>query len=217
LTSQDLPREDGGLQYAMVFRGKSWTAALALSLFIGAAPEPAHAHLAKWGSWEITHRNLMRLFPNADPNAWKIKRYQYNDKEVALLEKQLGFELYPEDKTPEFFIASDADGKFLGVALFIDPRTKPKVLDGGVLTLEVGIGVDAKGQISRVRVYDYRGNVELTKSAFLDQLKGRTLDSTYVMGMDGLEPVQGEPEESQLVANAGREALLLMKLALGRS
>jgi hypothetical protein len=201
---------------AMVFRWKSWIAGVALAALVGVAPEPAQAHLAKWGSWEITHRNLMKLFPTADPNAWKIKRYQYNDKEVALLEKELGFALYPEDKTPEFFIAQDPDGKFLGVALFIDPRTKPKVLDGGVLTLEVGIGVNAKGEISRVKVYDYRGNVELTRDAFLGQLKRRTLDSTYVMGMDGLEPVESEPEESQLVANAGREALLLMKLALGR-
>lgn len=201
----------------MAFRWQNWIAAHGLAAIVGSVPEPAQAHLAKWGSWEITHRNLMKLFPTADPNGWKIKRYQYNDKEVELLEKQLGFELYPEDKTPEFFIASDADGKFLGVALFIDPRTKPKVLDGSVLTLEVGIGVNAKGEISRVKVYDYRGNIELTKDAFLGQLKGRTLDSTYVMGQDGLKPVEGEPEESQLVANAGREALLLMKLALGRS
>jgi hypothetical protein len=200
----------------MVFRWKSWILGAAVALLIGAPSRPAEAHLAKWGSWEITHRNLMKLFPTADPNRWKINRYQYNDKEVALLEKQLGFALYPEDKAPEFFIAYDGDGKFLGVALFIDPRTKPKVLDGGVLTLEVGIGVNVKGEISRVKVYDYRGNVELTKDAFLGQLKGRTIESTYVMGMDGLEPIEGEPEESQLVANAGREALLLMKLALGR-
>ena len=179
------------------------------------APEPAQAHLAKWGSWEITHRNLMKLFPDADPNSWKIKKYQYSDKEVAYLEKKLGFELYPEDKQPEFFIARDGEGKLMGVAIFIDPRTKPKILNGGILTLEVGIGVNAKGEISRVKVYDYRGNVELTKSKFLDQLKGKTLDSNYQMGKGGLEPVKGELEESQLVANAGREALLLMKVALG--
>ncbi|HVH99874.1 MAG TPA: hypothetical protein VM869_14225, partial [Enhygromyxa sp.] len=175
------------------------------------------AHLAKWGSWEITHRNLMRLFPDADPNAWRIKRYQYSEKEVAFLEKELGFELYPEDKTPEFFVAHDADGKFLGVALFIDPRTKPKILDGSVLTLEVGIGVDARGKINRVRVYDYRGDVRLSGDAFLDQLKGRGLDSEFRMGKDGLAAVPSEDEESQLVANAGREALLLMKVALGRN
>ena len=90
------------------------------------------------------------------------------------------------------------------------------MLNGGILTLEVGIGVNTKGEISRVRVYDYRGNLELTKDKFLGQLKGRTLDSNYEMGKGGLKPVEGELEESQLVANAGHEALLLMKTALGR-
>lgn len=191
-------------------------ALVGLAADVALAPAPAEAHLAKWGSWEITHRNLMRLFPDADPNAWRIKRYQYSEKEIEFLEQELGFELYPEDKTPEFFVAHDADGKFLGVALFIDPRTKPKILDGSVLTLEVGIGVDARGKINRVRVYDYRGDVRLTQEKFLDQLKGRGLNSEYRMGKDGLTAVPGEEEESQLVANAGREALLLMKVALGR-
>lgn len=195
---------------------KKLLAIAALGLAIAMPSAPAEAHLAKWGSWEITHRNLTRLFPDADPNAWKIKRYQYSDEEVKFLEKELGFELYPEDKSPEFFIAHAANGDFLGVAIFIDPRTKPKILDGGVLTLEVGIGVNAKGEINRVRVYDYRGNVELAKDEFLDQLKGRTLTSGFTMGKGGLAGVDGEPEESQLVGNAGREALLLMKVALGR-
>ncbi len=191
---------------------------LALStLMLFGTPGPrAEAHLAKWGSWEITHRNLMKLFPDADPNAWRIKRYQYSVREVEFLERELGFELYPEDKQPEFFVAQDRAGAFLGVAIFIDPRTKPKILNGGVLTLEVGIGVDAAGQINRIRVYDYRGNVELTQDAFLDQLRGKTLESNFEMGKGGLAAVAGEPEESQLVSNAGREALLLMKVALGR-
>lgn len=179
-------------------------------------PAPASAHLAKWGSWEVTHRNLMKLFPEADPNGWRIKRYQYSPREVKLLERELGFELYPEDETPEFFVAHDRAGKFLGVAIFIDPRTRPKILDGSVLTLEVGIGVDARGEINRVRVYDYRGDRRLTEPGFLRQLAGRGMDNTFEMGRGGLRPVPGEEEESQLVANAGREALLLMKLALGR-
>lgn len=188
----------------------------AFAALVVGTPGPADAHLAKWGSWEITHRNLMKLFPDADPNGWKIKRYRFSDKEVVFLEKELGFELYPEDKEPEFYVASDPGGGFLGVAMFIDPRTKPKVLNGGILALEVGIGVNARGEIHRIKLYDYRGNVELTRPSFLDQLKGRTLDSNYAMGRGGLRPVAGEPEESQLVANAGREALLLMKTALGR-
>ena len=98
---------------------------------------------------------------------------------------------------------------------FIDPRTKPKILDGGILTLEVGIGVNARGEINRVKVYDYRGNVELTKDAFLGQLQGRNLDCSFKVGKKGIAGVPEEPEESQLVANAGREALLLMRTALG--
>jgi len=177
---------------------------------------PAQAHLAKWGSWEITHRNLMRLFPDADPNAWRIKRYQFSNREVELLERELGFALYPEDRTPEFYVAHDRAGAFLGVAIFIDPRTKPKILDGSILTLEVGVGVDARGKINRMQVYDYRGDIRLTQPDFLGQIEGRGLDSEFRMGKDGLTPVAGEQEESQLVANAGHEALLLMKVALGR-
>ena len=190
--------------------------ALALSFTLGNPQPSAEAHLAKWGSWEITHRNLMKLFPDADPNAWRIKRYQYAAEEVAFLEKELGFELYPEDKQPEFFVAQDEAGKLLGVAIFIDPRTKPKILNGGILTLEVGIGVNASGKINRIKVYDYRGNIELTKGAFLDQLEGNTLTSNFTINSGKLKGVEGEPEESQLVANAAREALLLMKVALGR-
>lgn len=182
-----------------------------------ALPVPqSEAHLAKWGTWEITHRNLMKLFPDADPNGWRIKRYSYSDAEVKFLEAQLGFELYPEDKQPEFFIAQDKAGNFLGVAIFIDPRTKPKILDGGILTLEVGIGVSAAGKIDRIKVYDYRGNLELTQDAFLAQMRAKTLDSNFTMGKGGLVAVAAEPEESQLVGNAAREALLLMKVALGR-
>lgn len=200
----------------LALRTLTFVALLGIGADVALVSAPAEAHLAKWGSWEITHRNLTKLFPDADPNAWRIKRYQYSEKEVAVLEKELGFELYPEDKTPEFFIASDAEGNFLGVAIFIDPRTKPKVLDGSVLTLEVGIGVDARGEINRVRVYDYRGDIRLTEHEFLAQLEGRGLDDSFTMGKSGLAAISGEPEESQLVANAGFEALLLMKVALGR-
>lgn len=189
---------------------------LGLLFCLALSPRESEAHLAKWGSWEVTHRNLMKLFPDADPNGWRIKRYSYSDAEVKLLEAELGFELYPEDKQPEFFIASDARGNFLGVAIFIDPRTKPKILDGGILTLEVGIGVNAEGKINRIKVYDYRGNLALTQDAFLNQLRNRELSSNFTMGRGGLVGVEGEPEESQLVGNAAREALLLMKVALGR-
>jgi hypothetical protein len=57
---------------------------LSLLMCLALPAPPSEAHLAKWGSWEVTHRNLMKLFPDADPNAWRIKRYTYSNIEVKL-------------------------------------------------------------------------------------------------------------------------------------
>lgn len=174
------------------------------------------AHLVTWGSWEVTHRNLMKLYPDADPFAWRIKRYTYTDAEAARLENALGVALYPEERIGEFYVALGATGRVLGVATFIDPRSRPKILDDAILSLEVGVGVDLAGRVDRVRLYDYRGDAALTKDDFLRQLCGRTLASSFAMDTEGLVSIEDEPEESQLVATAAQEALLFMQVALGR-
>ena len=144
------------------------------------------AHLVTWGSWEVTHRNLMKLYPDADPFAWRIKRHTYTDAEAARLENALGVALYPEERLGEFYVALGATGRVLGVATFIDPRSRPKILDDAILSLEVGIGVDLAGRVDRVRLYDYRGDAALTKDDFLRQLRGRTLASSFAMDTEGL-------------------------------
>lgn len=174
------------------------------------------AHLVTWGSWEVTHRNLMKLYPDADPFAWRIKRHTYTDAEAARLENALGVALYPEERSGEFYVALGATGRVLGVATFIDPRSRPKILDDAILSLEVGVGVDLAGRVDRVRLYDYRGDAALTEDDFLRQLRGRTLASSFAMDTEGLVSIEDEPEESQLVATAAQEALLFMQVALGR-
>lgn len=180
--------------------------------------KPADAHLATFGSWEITRGYLLEIFPEAT-NFLKRKE-TYTTQQVAEIEAYLGFTLYPEDKTPEFYIAIDESGgkkRLLGVAIFIDPRVQSRLLAGQVTRIEVGIGVDSKGAVHRVRLFDYRGSRALTQAAFLDQLVGKTLESDFSVGIDkSIKPVAGEEEESQLVANAAREALYLMKVSLGR-
>lgn len=198
-------------------------AVMAFSIAIPTAQKPvqigeAHAHLATFGSWEITKAYLQKLFPEA--TTFLRRQDSYSDEQVAQIEEYLGFELNPEDKEPEFYIAideSDGDRRFLGVALFIDPRVESRLLEGAVVRMEVGIGVDAGGRIARVRLYEYRGARALTEAEFLDQFIGRTLDDSFAVGPEEeIKPVDAEPTESQLVANAAREALYLMKISLGR-
>lgn len=189
------------------------------------APE-AGAHLATWGSWDVTRRNLDVLFPTATD--YLRKRTTLSAAEIVQVERALGFALYPEDKAPEFYIAVREEGgkkQLLGVALFVDPRSRPRVEGGEILRLEVGIGVDGAGKVKRVALYDYKGNPAMSGQAFLGQLVGRGLEDSFSVdaagGLDDkgrakVKAVSGEDEESQLIANAAFEALTLMKVALGR-
>ena len=195
---------------------KLWILRVILTLAAMAMPSVASAHLATFGSWEITEQHLRTLFPTA--TKFLAKSVSYTPEQVASIEAELGFKLYPEDVNPTFYIAvKQEQGKqrFLGVTLFIDPRVQPKMLDGAVVQLEVGIAVDNKGAISGVRVFDYRGNLALTRPAFLNQFNGMTLNDDFRVGAK-IKAVDGEAEESQLVANAAREALYLMKISLGK-
>lgn len=191
---------------------------LSMTLFTGSmsAPAPAEAHLATFGSWETTRGYLQELFPKA--TTFLVKKHSYTPEQVAQVEKELGFKLYPEDKTPTFYIAvDDSSGKrrLLGVAIFIDPRVTPKVFGGAPIRLEVGIAVDTKGAIKKMRVFDYKGNLKLMGTEFLAQFEGMTLKSDFTIGKT-VKAVEGEDEESQLIAHAGREALQLMKISLGK-
>jgi len=183
-----------------------------------ADPPPAQAHLATFGSWEITRGYLQEIFPDATD--FLRRRDSYDDAQVRQIEAELGFELYPEDRNPEFYIAVDESSgqrRFLGVAIFIDPRVESRLLEGNVVRIEVGIGVDARGKIKRVRLFDYRGDRALTRPKFLDQLVGLGLNDSFEVSSDAaIKPVAAEPLESQLVANAAREALYLMKVSLGQ-
>lgn len=207
---------------------RSWVVACVLGLGVflqapflggGAVGVPqAHGHLATFGSWEITRAYLGEIFPEA--TNFLRRREKLTKGQVRQIEAELGFELNPEDWEPEFYIAVDESGgkrRLLGVAVFVDPRVESRLLEGTVVRIEVGIGVDSAGRITRVRLFEYRGSRALTEDAFLKQLEGRRLGDSFAVGPDEeIKPVAEEPLESQLVANAAHEALYLMKVALGR-
>lgn len=158
-----------------------------VSLVLGACllavgPSPgASAHVAAHAQWDETHRRLSVLYPEADPRRWRVKRYTYSRREIRRLERTLGFTLDAGDRSPAFYVAHGRNGEFLGVAIFLAPHTGAAAAGD---PSHVGVGVDARGQIQRVRVFD-RGRRSIA-------------------------------EQSEIVAAASREALVMMKIALGR-
>ena len=107
-----------------------------------AFPSHLFAHLATFGSWDTTKKYLKQLFPAAD--SFLVKKGALSSSQAESIEKRLGFELYPEDRNPTFYVATqtrDGQRRVLGVAVFIDPRVTSD-LTSTVTRLEVGIGVD---------------------------------------------------------------------------
>lgn len=174
----------------------------------------AFAHLSTFGSWETTEKYLNTLFPEA--TKYRIKSDKYSAEQVKMIEAKLGFELYPEDLTPTFYIAIKEEGDkktFLGVAIFIDPRLKNE----SVARFDVGVAVDRKGRIHRIRVFENRALRKLAEPSFLDQFLGFNEKSNFDLKTNKkVKSVTNAEQESQLVSNAAYEALYLMKISLSK-
>lgn len=197
-----------------------FVAILAFSAGVWVAEPTSQAHVATDDAWRVTYQRLVGLFPDADPQRWRATRYHLSEDDAQRLEDRLGYPTTPHDRRPTFYVAYDADGRFLGVAMFVRPHVDEPDLDvghhhhDGHSEIEVGIGVGPKGAIARVAPYDIADAEALLEPEFLDQLVGRTLSSSFDIG-DDIEPAAGYPESSQHVANAAEESLLYMRAALG--
>lgn len=174
----------------------------------------AGAHLSTFGSWETTEKHLNTLFPKA--TKYRVKSDKYSDAEVKKIEETLGFQLYPEDLTPTFYIAIKEEGEkktFLGVAIFIDPRLKNE----SVSRFDVGVAVGRSGKIHRIRIFENRTSRELASPSFLDQFIGYNDKSDFNLTTNKkVKSVTNAIRESQLVSNAAYEALYLMKISLSK-
>ncbi len=198
----------------------SWrNSACVLAVVVGlVGPSVSSAHIAPTGEWAATYRHLQRLFPKADPDSWRILRYQISEDNAQRLERDLGFEPTPHDRRPTFYVARDERGEFLGVAMFVTPHIEAAAADGhrhdGHAHFEVGVAVAPDGSLAALHPYEVGEATALRAPAFLEQFQGRTLASSFQIGED-LDAAAGFPLSSQHVADAARESLLTMQLALG--
>ncbi len=186
---------------------------LGLVVALATASNPvARAHVADTDDWSVTYRRLVELFPEAAPNRWKILRYRLSGGEAKRLSEALGFPLDPLDREPLFYVAYGRRGQLLGVAMFIEPHTHR----ADHASFEVDVGVDPRGRVAAIQPHHPIGLDGLAATDFLEQLRGRSLSSGFSIASSDLHAVPGLSRESQLVANAAHEALLFMKVALGR-
>ena len=171
---------------------------------------PARAHVVQWETRQATRESLMVLFPTADPYGFHIKHHRFDDAQVRRLAAE-GVVIDPAQRDATFYVAYDYNRSLLGVAVFLAP---PPLAGADARPLRVGVAVDDRGVIRRVHLY--QGNLGRYGQAFLDRLAGRDLSANFALDGVDLCPVDAMSDDCQRIAAAGREALVLMKIALGR-
>ncbi|MXV78262.1 hypothetical protein F4X73_12215 [Candidatus Poribacteria bacterium] len=148
---------------------------------------------------EFPSKKLDGIFPEAKKFV-KRNVVLTNDK-ITSIEKELGSKLRKEDLKPIFYIAISGEKKPLGLVLFVDVQGPSGVMDGGV-------GLNMKGKVVKVEVYDHKESEAIASEKFLKQFIDKGIDDNFQVGKD-ITAVEGQEEASKAVALMPKKTLVM--------
>lgn len=148
---------------------------------------------------EFPSKKLDGIFPEAKKFV-KRNVVLTNDKIISI-EKELGSKLRKEDLKPIFYIAISGEKKPLGLVLFVDVQGPSGVMDGGV-------GLNMKGKVVKVEVYDHKESGAIASEKFLKQFIDKGIDDNFQVGKD-ITAVEGQEEASKAVALMPKKTLVM--------
>jgi len=120
---------------------------------------------------------------------------------IASIEKELGTKLRKEDLKPIFYIPIGENKKPMGLVLFVDVQGPHGIIDGAV-------GLDMKGKVVKVAVYDHKESESITSEKFLKQFVDKGIDDTFILGKD-VEAVKGQEDASKAIALMPKKTLVM--------
>lgn len=120
---------------------------------------------------------------------------------ISSIEKELGSKLRKEDLKPIFYIAINKEKKPLGLVLFVDVQGPNGVIDGGV-------GLNMKGKVIKVAVYEHKESDAIASEKFLKQFIDKGIEDKFEVGKDITE-VKGQEDASKAVALMPRKTLVM--------
>ena len=142
---------------------------------------------------------LADIFPKA--KKFVQRNVVLTKEKIASIEKELGSELRKEDQKPIFYIAINDKKKPLGLVLFVDVKGPLGTIDGAV-------GLDMKGKVVKVTVYEHKESDAIASEKFLKQFIGKGIDDALKIGKD-IEAVKGHEEASKAVALIPKKTLVM--------
>ena len=153
----------------------------------------------------ITHETewpgekLAGIFPNA--KKFVQRSVVLTTDKIMSIEKDLGTKLRKEDQKPIFYIPIDENKKPMGLVLFVDVQGPHGIIDGAV-------GLNMKGKVVKVEVYDHKESESITSKKFLKQFIDKGIDDAFTVGKD-VEAVKGQEDASKAVALLPKKTLVM--------
>lgn len=180
--------------FSRIYRAAS-TGTLLVLLLLGSALSPrATAHETEWPG-----QKLASIFPKA--KKFVQRSAVLTPAKSAAVEKELGTKLRAEDQKPIFYIPMNEKKKPMGLVLFVDVQGPRGVIDGAV-------GLDMKGKVVKVKVYNHNESDAITADKFLEQFIGMDIDSTFNIGED-VTALEGHEAASEAVALLPKKTLAM--------
>lgn len=173
--------------------------ATALFIAIMSTSSLALAHQRSWPG-----KRLSEALPEA--KNFTQKQATLSASQVDSVQKTLGESIRTEDKTPSFYIGSGADGRSIGVVLFVDAA-------GENGKIEIGVAINTTGSVIRIVIFESSEGSGATSQKFLSQFTGKKAADKFKVGDDVIVE-KGSEKSAQGIATAVRRALLIAKAVL---
>ena len=152
------------------------------------------AHETEWPG-----EKLAGIFPKA--KKFVQRSVVLTKDKIASIEKDLGTKLRKEDLKPIFYIPIDENKKPIGLVLFVDVQGPHGIIDGAV-------GLNMKGKVVKVAVYEHKESEAITSEKFLKQFVGKGIDDVFTVGKD-VEAVKGQEDASKAIALMPKKTLVM--------
>ena len=148
---------------------------------------------------EFPNKKLNGIFPEA--KKFVPRNVVLTKDKITSIEKELGSKLRKEDLKPIFYIAISKEKKPLGLVLFVDVQGPSGVMDGGV-------GLDMKGKVVKVEVYEHKESDAIASEKFLKQFIDKGIDDKFEVGKD-ITAVKGQEAASKAVTLMPKKTLVM--------
>lgn len=157
-------------------------------------PLRSNAHETEWPG-----QKLAGIFPKADK--FVQRSAVLTAAKIAAIEKELGAKLRAEDQKPIFYIALNKEKKPIGLVLFADAQGPRGVIEGAA-------GLDMKGKVVKVAVYEHNETDAIADPKFLAQFIGTGIDNAFKVGED-VEAADGQEDVANAVAIIPKKTLVM--------